>query len=53
MKMPSRIKNCRVMITHLFDRYGHKRRTFFEKIAFFSIVQGKEIIIFVDKVVCF
>jgi hypothetical protein len=31
MKMPSRIRNCQVIITHLFDRYGHNRRTFFKK----------------------
>jgi len=41
------------MITEGFDRYGHKRRTFFEKFELFSKIQGKEDVIFVDKVVCF
>jgi len=31
MKMPSRIKNCWVIITHLFDTYGHNRRSFLKK----------------------
>jgi len=39
------------IITDGFDIYGHKRRTFFKKITLFSKIQGKEIIIFVDKIV--
>jgi len=41
------------MITEGFDRYGHRWRTFFEKITLFLIIYGKEIIIFVDKLVSF
>jgi len=40
------------IITEGFDRYGHNWRTFFKKFRFFSRIEGKEIIIFVDKVVC-
>jgi hypothetical protein len=36
------------MITEGFDRNGHNSRTFFEEIAFFSIIQGKETIISSD-----
>lgn len=32
-KMASRIKHCRVVITHLFDRCGHDGRTFFKKMT--------------------
>jgi len=53
MKLPSCIKNCWVIIKYLFDRYGHNRRSFFNKITLFSKIQRKEIIIFVDKFICF
>jgi len=36
------------MITEGFDRYGHNSRAFFEEIAFFSIIQGKETFISSD-----
>jgi len=41
------------MIAWGFDRYGHNWRSFFQKIALFSKNYGKEIIIFVDKLVWF
>jgi hypothetical protein len=39
------------MIIDGFDTYGHRWRTFFEKIKLFLKIYGKEITIFVDKLV--